>query len=384
MNLIKNSKKIAKVGLASAVTGLAGVAVSSNPAIASSLAPQLPKSILEVSGASLGSDYSALAEMTTAPRIEGSIEKSLHFSSQVRISPMPNVTTAQLTAATVGLLQFSSDRPEAVDMEGIRTTSLWELDEIAQVPEPSVPSFSSEEASAITSMDGEAESEASISNELTESDDTVPLAQPQVLNASQVQILSPSVGAILDVPAATVILQYPSGIGVDLWVNGERVDPGLVGRTAVDPTTSLVTQTWYGVPLSAGGNTLVVTPTGSQDTLATVEIQVRGTPVELTVGTRGDRVSADGRSTITVQGQLLDESGNISNWDTVVTLTASDGTFIGADFEPDTPGFQVEAINGRYVAELQSSLEAQVVQLEAKASGMTAYNQVQFSTQQRP
>ncbi|MEO1093420.1 MAG: TonB-dependent receptor [Cyanobacteria bacterium J06638_28] len=215
-----------------------------------------------------------------------------------------------------------------------------------------------------------------------EDETTNSLVAPNLNN--QVQILSPTVGTILDIPAATVILQYPEGTGVTLRVNGVSVDTSLIGRTATDPETKLVTQTWYGVPLAAGDNALSVTPVGSNEILTSLTMQVRGAPVELRVATRGDSVAADGRSTLTVQGQLLDENGNTSNWDTVVTLAASDGTFVGTDYAPDTPGFQVQAINGRYTAELQSSLDAQLVQLEARASGLTAYNQVQFITQQRP
>lgn len=222
------------------------------------------------------------------------------------------------------------------------------------------------------------------SNDNAPASDTEATEAIAPLNSNQVQILSPTMGTVLDVPAATIILQYPNGMGIELHVGSERVDASLVGRTAVDPATGMVTQTWYGVPLQAGDNLIQVTPTASDEILASLDVQVRGTPVELTVNTRGDTVAADGRSTITVQGQLLDENGNASNWNTVVTLSASDGAFVGTDYAPDTPGFQVEAVNGRYTAELQSSLEAHLVQLEAKASGLTAYNQVQFVTQQRP
>lgn len=210
-----------------------------------------------------------------------------------------------------------------------------------------------------------------------------PVARPS-LTPSPVQILTPTAGAILDVPATTVMLRYPADREVELRVNGELVDPSLVGRTAVEPTTHLVTQTWYGVPLNIGQNTLTVTPAGSPEVLADLTLQVRGTPATLTLETRGQTVPADGRSSLRVQGQLLDDNGNPSNWNSVVTLTASDGTFMGTDHAPDTPGFQVEAVDGRYTAELQASLTAHLVQLEATASGLTAYNQVQFVTQQRP
>ncbi|MFE4107448.1 TonB-dependent receptor [Almyronema epifaneia] len=203
-------------------------------------------------------------------------------------------------------------------------------------------------------------------------------------NASQVQILTPTVGSILDVPAATVILQYPSGATVQLRVNDSVVNTELIGRTETNAETGLVTETWYGVSLKSGVNQITVTAQGDSTPLTAVEVQVRGAPTELTVGTRQAEVAADGRSTVTVQGELLDENGNRSTWDAVVTLTASDGEFVSADYSPDTPGFQVQAQNGYFTAELKSSLEAHLVQLQAVSNTLIAFGQVQFVTQQRP
>ena len=206
----------------------------------------------------------------------------------------------------------------------------------------------------------------------------------QAIPVGAVQILSPAADAILDVPAATVILQYPIGADLDLRVNDQVIDRNLIGRTETNTATNLIIENWYGVGLEVGENIITVTPRGGAEPIASVIVQVAGQPARLTVDTREARVPADGRSTARVEGQLLDENGNPSNWDTIVTLTASDGDFIGADLAPDQPGFQVEAKNGRFSAELQSPLAAQIVQLKATALNMEAYNQVQFTTQRRP
>lgn len=346
----RSPRKIAQIGLVSALTGLAGTVAPHNAALASTL--RLP----DTEGShtvSMDTSFSDTAPSSgaAAPQLEARFGTTLQFSSAI--------TLAEATT-------FPSASPPS------------EADAIAQAPDPDAVSPSAE-------IEGDTPTVDAVGDAGPDTvENTSDRVEARFLDASQVQILSPSVGTVLDVPAATVILQYPDGGNVELRVNGERVDPASVGRTAVDPETNLVTQTWYGVSLTAGSNTITVVPVDGDDVFASVDVQVRGVPVELTVSTRGDRVAADGRSTIPVQGQLLDENNNTSNWNTVVTLTASDGTFIGADYSPDIPGFQVEAVNGRYSAELQSSLEANLVQLEAKANGLTAYNQVQFTTQQRP
>ena len=206
----------------------------------------------------------------------------------------------------------------------------------------------------------------------------------QAIPAGTVQILSPEMDAILDVPAATVILQYPIGADLELRVNDQVIDRSLIGRTETNTATNLILENWYGVGLEVGDNTITVTPRGGTEPIASVFVQVAGQPTHLTVDTREARVPADGRSTARVEGQLLDANNNLSNWDTIVTLTASDGEFIGADHAPGQPGFQVEAKNGRFSAELQSPLTAQIVQLQATALNMEAYNQIQFTTQRRP
>ncbi|MGC1529035.1 MAG: TonB-dependent receptor [Phormidesmis sp.] len=203
------------------------------------------------------------------------------------------------------------------------------------------------------------------------------------VEANQVEFLSPTAGAFLDIPATSVALRFPVGANIALLVNGQIVDASLVGRTETDSTTQLRTQTWYGITLSAGENILEVISTDTGEVLQSLPLTVRGQPEKLVLLSNRS-VPADGRSTATIRGQLVDGIGNISRWDSVVTLSASDGRFLGADLKPDAPGFQVEVTDGEFVVELQSSLEAHLVQIQASANGFEAFGQVQFDTQQRP
>jgi hypothetical protein len=77
------------------------------------------------------------------------------------------------------------------------------------------------------------------------------------------------------------------------------------------------------------------------------------------------RVPADGRSTVTLSGRIVDEAGNPIAQDVMITLTSSAGKFIGADQDTDRPGFQVMARQGTFTVELQSTLEPKQVQVRA-------------------
>ncbi|MEN8446142.1 MAG: hypothetical protein ABG776_14140, partial [Cyanobacteria bacterium J06555_13] len=203
------------------------------------------------------------------------------------------------------------------------------------------------------------------------------------VDSSEVEFLSPEAGAFLDIPATSVVLRFPIGANIALLANGQLVDSTLVGRTESDPATQLRTQTWYGVPLLPGENTLEVISTEDGVVLQSLPLSVRGQPDKLVL-LSPRTIPSDGRSTAAIRGQLVDESGNISRWDSIATVRASDGRFVGADQDPDAPGFQVEVQRGEFVAELQSSLESHLVQIQANASGFEAFGQIQFDTPQRP
>lgn len=251
---------------------------------------------------------------------------------------------------------------------------------------PTAPQFSTPPSTEAvvehsSTTDIEANDEAASTEEITF--EATP-ALSQAVSGEQIEILNPTTGSVVDVPAITVILRFPNGADIELRVNDDAVSSDLIGRTETDPSTNLVTQTWYGVSLKEGTNTLTVVRRGDSNILQSAAVEVRGAPIEMTLNTRESSVPADGRSTATLQGRLIDSNGNVSNWDAVVTLESTDGEFVGVDFAPDQPGFQVEAKGGRFSAELQSSLEAHMVQLQATTNGLEAFNQVQFSTPQRP
>ncbi|TBR60225.1 hypothetical protein B4U84_04870 [Westiellopsis prolifica IICB1] len=210
------------------------------------------------------------------------------------------------------------------------------------------------------------------------------IAQNTYSSPTSLQILTPTPDTVVDLPATTVILQFPVDAKVELRVNGDLVDPSLVGRTESDANTNLLTQTWYGVSLKEGANTITTQVVGSSEAPVSVQVVVRGAPTELKLETVETRIPADGRSTATVKGEFRDQNGNRSNRDGVVTLIPTVGEFVGKDFKPDEPGFQVEAKKGQFSATLKSSLNAQTVRIRAIANDLEAYTQLQFETALRP
>jgi hypothetical protein len=228
---------------------------------------------------------------------------------------------------------------------------------------------------------------------------TTPTASPQVPQApqtdlqiskpalpdvteGQVRILTPTAENILDVPAATITLQFLEGSPVNLQINGLSVNDNQIGRTETNKTTKVVTQTWYGVTLNEGENTIIAQIKAGA--VATTKVQVRGTPKQLKVQAVTERIPADGRSTTLIRGQLLDAQGNRSSRDVLVTLTPEAGEFVGADYDKDQAGFQVQARQGQFEATLRAGLQAQVAKVRASTGDSEASTQVQFETNLRP
>ncbi|NER32544.1 MAG: hypothetical protein F6J93_00425 [Oscillatoria sp. SIO1A7] len=247
----------------------------------------------------------------------------------------------------------------------------------------------------------------------------MPDTQLAELDSPSLKILAPAVGETLDAPAATVILQFPVGSEIELQVNGKPVPRDLIGRTETSEET--VTQTWYGVPLEEGENAItaniVDSETGSESDSQAIGqagsepqcpmpnapcptiVFVRGAPTQISVETLEARIPADGRAIATISGQLLDENDKLSTRDAIVTLSTSAGEFVGADYDTDQPGFQVQAVGGQYTASLRAGFDASTVRIRASIPNqgqadntevtvpnryIEAFTQMEFTTYLRP
>ncbi|MBD2101588.1 TonB-dependent receptor [Leptolyngbya sp. FACHB-261] len=189
-----------------------------------------------------------------------------------------------------------------------------------------------------------------------------------VAQAGGVSILSPQTSEVSEA-ATNLVIRYPAATQVEVTVNQKPLDPSLPNQVvqdeAQDDAQNLVIQSWPRIPLETGENVLRVRalPDGPA-TNVTVTVKNTAPRLEL-FAANAPQIPADGRSTLTLQGQLSDASGARILQDTLVTLTTSAGKFIGADQDTDRPGFQVIARQGEFTAQLQSTLEAQKVRVRA-------------------
>lgn len=163
------------------------------------------------------------------------------------------------------------------------------------------------------------------------------------------------------------MIQYAPGTKVQVRVNDAPIAPNTPTQTETNATNTVTTQVWYDLPLESGENRITIQPEGG--TPVSVSVTVKSSVARLEFLPASDpRVPADGRSTVAVEGQILDADGNPVPDDVIVTLTSSAGKFVGADQDRDRPGFQVFAQGGRFTAQLQSTLAPQLVRVRAAVS----------------
>ena len=160
-------------------------------------------------------------------------------------------------------------------------------------------------------------------------------------DALRAKILAPASGVLLDAPAATVTVQFPQGGTVRLWINEVPVRNATLGRTETDAQTRLTTQSWIGLVLRPGPNTIAVQVVGDGGVGPTViqSVQVRSVPERLTLTPRAAKLPADDRATVTVLGRLLDHWGNPTAGEAVVFLDTSAGKWLGTNVDPDPARF---------------------------------------------
>ncbi|KAM3106090.1 Ig-like domain-containing protein [Phormidesmis sp. 146-33] len=168
------------------------------------------------------------------------------------------------------------------------------------------------------------------------------------------QVSSIRWGCFTSILGAIVFSSSAQASGLDDYlrsVEAFKAQPNSETNSAIAP--EILTS----VPLQQTAQVPVATP-------ATGTVRIEFSPAS------DSRIPADGRSTVTLSGQILDANNQPISEDVTVTLTSSAGKFIGADQGSDRLGFQVIARQGRFSAELQSTLEAKQVRVRAAIDGL--------------
>jgi hypothetical protein len=202
------------------------------------------------------------------------------------------------------------------------------------------------------------------------------------------RILAPIPDTVLDTPSTAIVIQVPIGTKYQLRAGGRVVPDNQIGKTEEDSSSQIITITYFGVVLNQGENLIELYRDGETKPIATSRVVTRGGITKIELQTVETRIPADGKTTATIQGQLLDERGNRSNQTAIITLSATQGEFVGKDAKPDIEGWQVEAVEGKFTAQLRSNLTSGNVRIRAETvvnnKILEGFTQILFETNLRP
>jgi len=155
-------------------------------------------------------------------------------------------------------------------------------------------------------------------------------------------IVEPATGSVLDKPSTDIIVRSAPGDKVQLMVNGVAVKDNQIGVLGRADDGSLV-ETWIGVPLDA-----------------------------------------DGRTIVSITGQLMDENNLLAARDGMVRLAATAGDFVGDSAQPEMPGFYVQAHDGQFNAVLRAGLHSGTAHITATVANLEANLDIEMTTELRP
>ena len=207
---------------------------------------------------------------------------------------------------------------------------------------------------------------------------------------NEISIITPQAG-VTNTDTTNIAIQHHPSAKIKVRVNGKPIDKSISSYVHKDEEQKLHTRIWYNVPLSKGENT--ITAQAQEGNPVSVKVIVQEQKAKISINPVGEpRIPADGRSNIDFQGKITDEKGNLIKQDVIVTLGTNAGKFVGADYKPDAPGFQVLARNGEFSATLQAGNQAQSVKISATIYGkktspnldLGAVTYVEFVTNLRP
>ncbi len=200
---------------------------------------------------------------------------------------------------------------------------------------------------------------------VTPSPADAPAPTPMTAQATgeSVQILSPAT-SVTGKPMTDLVVEATTGLTLQVTVNGQPLPANVATQRQEDTTTNRTRQVWYQIPLKPGENVVTVQAAGGTPTSVTLTVKETAAKIEF-LPMKESRIPADGRSALTVEGQIVDTDGQAIARDAIVTLTTSAGKFVGADYDKDRTGFQVLARNGKFRAQLQSSLDPQTIRIRA-------------------
>jgi uncharacterized repeat protein (TIGR01451 family) len=165
------------------------------------------------------------------------------------------------------------------------------------------------------------------------------------------EILSPVDGAILSRHTTDVLVKFPLGGNVALTLNGREIPEQRIGQRLTYKPGRVALVQYIAIELEPGQvNQLSAEMKDSFGNVRgnqTITLQTIGQADHLTMVATPDHCPADGRSTITIQTDILDAQGRHLPTDATITVESGNAPIIDEDADPANYGHQIRCSDGR-------------------------------------
>lgn len=180
-----------------------------------------------------------------------------------------------------------------------------------------------------------------------------------------------------------IVVKYPLGASVAVYLNDEQVDDARIGRRIEDPRRRIAIHEYISVPIDETGEITLTArmkdPFGNDRGEKQITVHTAGHAVDIAILPDVASVPADGNSTIAVTLKLLDKESRVVPFNGLVSLSVSAGSFAQADADPGRKGFQVKCSDGVAVARIQAPRESGAAWIRAAANGIRSEEEIFFS-----
>jgi len=177
----------------------------------------------------------------------------------------------------------------------------------------------------------------------------------------ELDILEPRDGGVVTLKKINVVVKFMSEMKLTLYVNGEAVDEGQIGKRLAYAPTKTAIHRFVGVGIKEGEKNILRAeakdPFGNIRAVREITITTPGRPVKVVVSPSKTESPADGATVTELSVSAYDAGGHIAAGRDMVTITATAGDILNDDLAPSVPGVQVAPEMGAVKVRLRSPRE---------------------------
>ncbi|MBW7888436.1 MAG: hypothetical protein H3C35_08760 [Bacteroidetes bacterium] len=190
--------------------------------------------------------------------------------------------------------------------------------------------------------------------------------------SQKLKIVQPQENEVSMLTRQAVIINGAPGVKIILRANGIAVDTGVVRVDGI--------YDFLNIPVAAGPVTFTVASLSGFPETDSVKIHISGEPSSIELNLQSDKLFADGKSKIKVEGIVKDQFGVAIPGNYLISLTADTVQILAQDADPNQNGIQLKIENGKISFEIAAPSSAVISTISANWGSVKTKKELEFNT----